>query len=462
VNATQSTSPPEGAARTPCPVCWRARPLRALDESSSGLRELLQQAFPDVGAEARLCASCTEQLSSARAALPEDLRDERGKLLPILPLAVRLRAPSELAGRGVTIAFLDSGFHPHPDLEKPRARILHYEEVLRPSGGPHPSRVDVSSWHGMMTTVVCAGSGHLSRGLYRGLAPEAELVLLKVGTARRIRPEGLEAGLRWVRANHARFGIRIVNVSCGADQPIPWRLDPICLLVEELAREGVLVVCAAGNRGHEKNHQVIAPASAPSALTVGGWNDGNRPGMHRARPYHSSYGPTIDGLAKPDLLAPAIWIAAPILPRTVSHELALFLEELDRLPDERLAPTLRAARFPEPTLAAVENATPAVIRAAIASLQCERKLIGGHYQHVDGTSFAAPIASALCAWVLEARPNATPREVKELLCASARPLGGLAPERQGHGVVEPRRLLRALGLLEEAPLGARATAGTLD
>jgi serine protease AprX len=450
VNAIPRTTSPTEEARTPCPVCSRVRPLRALGADARGLQELLQQAFPELGdARERLCASCIEQLASARAALPEDLRDEGGKLLPILPLAVRLRATTELSGRGVTIAFLDSGFYPHPDLEKPRARIRHYEEVLRTSAGPHPARVDVSSWHGMMTTVVCAGSGHLSRGLYRGLAPEAELVLLKVGTARRIRPQGIEAGLRWVRANHARFGIRIVNISCGADQPIPWRRDPICLLVEELAREGVLVVCAAGNRGHETRHQVIAPASAPNALTVGGWNDGNRPGMGRARPYHSSYGPTLDGLAKPEIVAPAIWIAAPILPRTVSHELALFLEELDRLPDEKLAPTLRAARFPEPTLTAVESATPAVIRAAIASLQRERKLIGGHYQHVDGTSFAAPIVSALCAWVLEARPSASPREVKELLCASAQPLAGLAPERQGFGVVQPRRLLRALGRLEE-------------
>ena len=36
--------------------------------------------------------------------------------------------------------------------------------------------------------------------------------------------------------------------------------------------------------------------------------------------YRSSYGPTIDGLQKPEVIAPGIWVAAPILPHTPTAE----------------------------------------------------------------------------------------------------------------------------------------------
>ena len=37
----------------------------------------------------------------------------------VIPTSVRLSAKLEYTGKGVTIAFLDSGFHAHPDLTRP-------------------------------------------------------------------------------------------------------------------------------------------------------------------------------------------------------------------------------------------------------------------------------------------------------------------------------------------------------
>ena len=55
---------------------------------------------------------------------------------------------------------------------------------------------------------------------------------------------------------------------------------------------------------------------APSVLTVGGVNDKNRLAFSGYEMYHSSYGPTVDGLQKPEVIAPGIFIAAPLLPGT--------------------------------------------------------------------------------------------------------------------------------------------------
>ena len=64
-----------------------------------------------------------------------------------------------------------------------------------------------------------------------------------------------------------------------------------------------------------------------------------------------------------------------------------------------------------------------------------RKLVTPHYQHVDGTSFAAPLITGITACMLDANPALTPRRVRELLIAAAEPVLGAAPERQGAGAI---------------------------
>ena len=98
----------------------------------------------------------------------------------ILPIGERLHADPSHAGRGVTVAFIDSGFYAHPDLTTPRNRILAYHDIYRPEAGVDAlSQPDDSSWHGMMTSVVAAGNGALSNGRFRGLASESNVVLVK-------------------------------------------------------------------------------------------------------------------------------------------------------------------------------------------------------------------------------------------------------------------------------------------
>ena len=64
------------------------------------------------------------------------------------------------------------------------------------------------------------------------------------------------------------------------------------------------------------------------------------------------------------------------------------------------------------------------------------KLITPYYQHVEGTSFAAPIAASLVAAMLEANPALTPAQVRELLIEAAELVPGAPAERQGHGAIQ--------------------------
>src|ERR1043165_2030814 len=151
---------------------------------------------------------------------------------PALPVPVRMDADERFTGRGVTIAFLDSGFYAHKDLTEPVNRIVAYHNIFSPGDDVSNLQAhDVASWHGMMTSVVAAGNGYLSDGLYRSIAPNANVVLVKIGRTGRISEDNIETGLRWVLANKDKYDIRIVKISAGGDFEQPYLQTTLCRLV---------------------------------------------------------------------------------------------------------------------------------------------------------------------------------------------------------------------------------------
>lgn len=381
-------------------------------------------------------------------------RDEKRLLLT----PVRVHANPNFTGRGVTVAFLDSGFYPHPDLVKPKSRILCYVDTMgrTPIEKRNFKKPVVTSWHGLMTSAICAGNGFMSGLLYRGLAEKAKLVLVKTGNSRGrgIRDRDISRALTWVLNNYERFNIRIVNISLGGDNPTTGKFTELDELVEETVLRGIVVIAAAGNTGRRI---IVPPASAPSAITVGGLNDQNHLDPRYRRLYWSSYGRGINGVRKPDIIAPAMWLAAPMLPKTRTHNTALYLHRLVHASDAELSKLLRSkhaqTRLNKKTL----ELPLSEIRYNIQEQMNEQKFIHPHYQHVDGTSMSAPIVSGIVAQMLEANPSLTPAQVKEILMMTADPLNDAPAERQGAGTVNAGRAVAAAlrvsgGLLQGIPI----------
>jgi serine protease AprX len=366
----------------------------------------------------------------------------------VIPTSAKLGVDAPYSGRGVRIAFLDSGFYPHPDFAR-RVVAFHdisgedrsLDHVIAPAG---------HHWHGTQTVTACGGDGRLSGGVYRGLAHHAELVLVKVSRDGRIGDAEIEEGLRWIIANRSRLEIKIVNMSLGGDCDLPTTESKINLLIEELVETGVVVIVAAGNSAQTRS---APPASAPSAITVGGYSDENQFSSDAFNLYHSSHGITADGLVKPDLIAPAMYVAAPILPATPDYESAELLSMLSATPDYALGPMLEETWRRAGLDAAVLTRQRDAARNLIDLELRRRKIIATHYQHVDGTSFAAPITASVVALMLEANPKLTPAAVKNILISSASRLGGHPAIRQGFGVVNAPIALR-LALAETHRLEA--------
>jgi len=357
----------------------------------------------------------------------------------LLPLHERLQANPAFAGRGVTAAFLDSGFYAHPDLTQPRNRIKAYYDILGGRRGVERlhETSDPSAWHGMMSTVVAAGNGTLSGGRFRSLAPEMELVLVKVGSLARVNHDDIRRGIEWVLTQRLRYDIRILNISCGGDFEASYLTDPMSRAAEAAVREGITIVAAVGNAGSDPGHPVLPPASVPAIISVGGLDDWGNPQLGRLHGYRSSYGPTIDGLQKPEVIALADWLAAPILPGTPTHAQAELLVRLDKAPDEDLDRLLRESPGLEPSLDEAVGRPAYLLRQIIAARLRDQNVISEHYKKVDGTSFAAPIVTSTVAQVLEANPSLTPQQIKRILIDTAVRLPGLPIERQGWGRVQP-------------------------
>jgi len=340
----------------------------------------------------------------------------------------------------VTIAFLDSGFYPHQDLTTPSNRIVAYRSLLENDGELGSLfQPDVASWHGMMTSVVAAGNGSLSNGFYRGIAPEANVVLVKLARTGRITEDDIQTGLEWVLANREKYGIRIINISAGGDYEQSYLTDPLSQTVERCSAEGITVVCAVGNAGHLPHHPVFPPASAPSCIAVGGLDDHNSMNRARRGMYRSSYGPTFDGLQKPEVIAPSIWVPAPILPNTPTAQQAALLKTLDAAPDEDLHDIIRAYPEVDAELDAALDRPVHSIRQIILLKIRRENVITKYYKYVDGTSFSAPIVSSVVAQMLEANPALTPPEIKRILISTAERLPHYEVDRQGWGVIDPRR-----------------------
>jgi serine protease AprX len=351
----------------------------------------------------------------------------------VIPTADKLGAGRDFTGRGVIIAFLDSGFYPHPDFAD---RIVVFHDVtgeersldaIREPKGHH--------WHGTQTVVSCAGNGKLSDGVYSGLASESKLVLVKVSDNGRITDESIEKGLLWVIANREKYGIRVLNMSLGGDDDLPTSESCVNRLTEELIASGVVVTVAAGNSSESRS---IPPANAPSVITVGGYSDENQFSAENFDLYHSSFGVTVEGLVKPEIIAPAMYVAAPILPETSDYKAAEMLSMLAAAPNYQFR-VLTQELWDEAGLeAGVLDMDGEAVRAAVEDAIVKRKIVATHYQHVDGTSFSAPIVASVAAQMLEANPELTPAAIKNILISTAERLGGHPSIRQGFGVLNAR------------------------
>ena len=87
---------------------------------------------------------------------------------------VRLSNTINASGRGVGVGVVDSGAYPHRDLTTPYNRILTFTDLINGLTYPYDD-----NGHGTCTCGIIAGNGEASNGIYKGIAPNSELHVIK-------------------------------------------------------------------------------------------------------------------------------------------------------------------------------------------------------------------------------------------------------------------------------------------
>ncbi|HEX8775669.1 MAG TPA: S8 family serine peptidase, partial [Pyrinomonadaceae bacterium] len=180
-----------------------------------------------------------------------------------------------LDGTGIGIAILDSGIDGN---HRSFVNALGLSRISVSQDFTGENRTDDPYGHGTHVASAAAGNGQVASGQYQGIAPNAQLINLRVLSAQGTgTTSALLAALDWVIANRTTYKIRVVNMSLGTTAVDSYRNDPVCLAVRRLADAGIVVVAAAGNNGKDGSGnkiygQIHSPGNEPSAITVGAAN----------------------------------------------------------------------------------------------------------------------------------------------------------------------------------------------
>ncbi len=290
-----------------------------------------------------------------------------------------------ITGQDVGIAVLDTGIYPHPDFTMPRNRIAAFLDIVNGKTSPYDD-----NGHGTFVSGVAAGSGYASNGVYKGIAPDAHLIAVKVmdemGNGR---SSDVLSALQWVADNYSKYNIKVVSMSLGTFAGDLRRDDAMVRGVEALWKRGITVVAAAGNEGPEPS-TITVPGISPVILTVGSVDDKRTVDLSDDTiPDFSSRGP-VRFKAKPDVVAPGVNIVSTNT-------------------DKEYQPGSKQNK------------------------------LRNNYTVMSGTSVSTPLVAGVCALLYQKHPDWTPDIIKSQLMKSASQVTG-QQNLEGRGLIQAQRL----------------------
>jgi Subtilase family len=307
-------------------------------------------------------------------------------------------------GQGVDVALIDTGVSPVPGLDGP-GKVVYGPDLSLESQAPNLTNLDTNGHGTFMAGLIAGNDSTLTApysaapaSAYRGIAPDARIISLKVASADGgVDVSQVIAAIDWVvqHAHDPGFNIRVINLSYGTESTQPYAVDPLAYAVEQAWEHGIVVVAAAGNTG-STSQGLADPAYDPYVIAAGSVNTMGTSDIKDdvVATYSATSANCRGGCKDPDLVAPG------------SH--------------------IQGLRVP----------------GSYIDLTHPEGIIDGRYFRGSGTSEAAAITSGVVALLLQEYPDLSPDEVKKLLTDSAQKVPGSDPHTQGHGEINLSQLAK--------------------
>ncbi|MFZ0159134.1 MAG: S8 family serine peptidase [Kineosporiaceae bacterium] len=304
-------------------------------------------------------------------------------------------------GRGVDVAVIDTGVAPVAGLDTP-GKVINGPDLSLESQNPAFRYLDTNGHGTFMAGLIAGHDSTLTAPYaaapataYRGIAPDARIVNVKVGVA----DGGVDvtqviAAINWVVQHKTDNGlnIRVINLSYGTNTTQAYGVDPLAYAVDQAWKKGIVVVAAAGNTGYQRGNSapgLASPAYNPYVVGVGGYDPMGTSSFSddQMGAYSASSAGCGSQCKNPDFVAAG------------SHLQGL------RVPNSYLDAT-----HPE-------------------------GVIDARYFRGSGTSQAAAVASGTIALILQKYPTLTPDQVKRFITSNAIKVPGADSQAQGAGEI---------------------------
>jgi len=283
-------------------------------------------------------------------------------------------------GQGVDVAIIDSGVSPVEGLNAP-GKVVYGPDLSLESQAPNLTNLDTFG-HGTFMAGLIAGRdsaltapyAQAPASAYRGMAPDARIVSLKVATA----DGGTDvsqviAAIDWVVQHRTDNGmnIRVLNLSYGTNSSQWYGVDPLAFAVEQAWDAGIVVVAAAGNSGYQTKGS--SPALADPA-----------------------YDKRIIAVGSSDSMGTSTLVD-------------------DTMPDFSAAAKTGSARASDFVAPGVHLQGLRVLNSWIDTNVDGKTVLDDRFMRGSGTSESAAITSGAVALILSKFPQATPAQVKKLI-----------------------------------------------
>ncbi len=303
-------------------------------------------------------------------------------------------------GRGVDVALIDSGVAPVAGLDNP-GQVINGPDLSLESQTPNLAHLDTYGHGTMMAGLIAGHDSTLSApyraapaSAYRGVAPDARIVSLKVADA----DGGTDvtqviAAIDWVvqHKNDNGMNIRVINLSYGTNSTQLAGIDPLAYAAEQAWKHGIVVVAAAGNTGYQRG------AGAPGLADPG-------------------YDPYIIGVGGYDPRGTATFS--------------------DDIVGAYSASSAGCGSCKNPDFVAVGSHVQGLrVPGSYLDTNHPEGILDGRYFRGSGTSEATAITSGVIALLLQKYPNLTPDQVKRFIADNGQKVPGYDSQAQGGGEI---------------------------
>ncbi|MEO6653533.1 MAG: S8 family serine peptidase, partial [Ilumatobacteraceae bacterium] len=288
-----------------------------------------------------------------------------------------------ITGTGVRVAVIDTGTAPVGALSE---QVVATVDLSSEQNDPSSAYRDTFG-HGTHMGGIIAGHTpgvdplEATGDDFVGVAPDAQLISVKVaGRDGRVTRDSMIAGIDWVIEHADELDTSVLALAFDAPATGSYVDDPLAAALERAWNAGIVVVTSAGNDG-STSRGLSAPAYDPFVIAVAGV-DGS--GSAVTVPSWASRG---DRSRTPDIAAPGAHIESLRAPGSNADS---------NHPEARVGDQLFLA---------------------------------------SGSSQATAVTAGAVALLLEARPELTPDQVKQILIDSASSVDGPV-DRVGHGMLD--------------------------